>query len=125
VAAQVVAFAVADIAGDEQHRELAILGLLQVADELGAGHLGHDHVADDEVERPGFEQFDRFRAARAGNRVIIQVLERSDSCGANARVILDQQYLGARDMGVGLAAVADRVKLDRCRGGSLGARQVD
>ena len=50
VAAQVVGLAFADIAGDEQHREVAVAGRFQMADQLGAGHLGHDHVGDDEVE---------------------------------------------------------------------------
>src|SRR5574338_81701 len=125
VAAEVVAFALADIAGDEQHGEIAGVGGLEVADQLGAGHLGHDHVGNDEIEYVGLEQLDRLGAAAAGDRLVVEVLERSDGRSAHPRVVLDQQDPRAGDMGVGLGALLRGGVQPHRRSRGLGARQVD
>src|SRR5207237_8402068 len=48
VAAQVVALTLADVAGDEQHGEVTWTGRFEVADQLGAAHVRHDHLGDAE-----------------------------------------------------------------------------
>ena len=124
MAAEVVAFAFADITGNEQHGELARRGLLKVPDQLWAGHLGHDHVADDEVEFLGPEDLDGFGAAPAGDRIIIQVLERIDRRHAHARIVLDEQDPRTGDMDIGsLGPLNRRMNPDLCR--LFGTRQED
>ena len=54
------------------------------------------------------EQLDRLGAAAAGDRIVIEVLERADGRGAHARIVLDQQDAGAGDMDVGGLACAGR-----------------
>ena len=49
------------------------------------------------------EQLDRLGAAGAGDRLVIQVLERADGRGAHPRIVLDEQDLGAGDVDVALA----------------------
>src|SRR5262249_13883223 len=123
VAPEVVAFAVADIAGDEQHSELPWMRGLQVPDQLGPGHLGHDHVADDEVELLRLEQLYRFRPARAGDGLVIQILERADGRGAHAGVVLDEQDAGARHPRIRIGELRRRADADRRR--RFGPWQID
>ena len=70
---------------------MSACGALQIADQLGPGHFGHDHVADDQIELLLLEQLDGFGAARAGDRLVIEVLQRIDGRGAHPRIVLDQQ----------------------------------
>ena len=94
------------------------------ADQLGAGHFRHDDVADDEVEFLLLEQLDGFGAARAGDRLVIEVLERIDRRRADPGIILDQQDARAGHMRFALGALDRRVQPHRRRGG-FGARQID
>ena len=90
----------------------------------GPAHLGHDHVADDEIEILALEQVDRLCAAAAGDRLVIQILERADGRGADSRVVLDEQYSSTGDMDVGILAPLDR-RMDPDFRGLFRARKVD
>ena len=77
VADEVTGFAFADISGDEEDREI-VMRLLQMLDQLRSRHLRHDHVADDKVEGLAFEEVDRFGAAAASDRIVVEVLQGLD-----------------------------------------------
>ena len=91
-----------------------------MADQLGAGHLGHDYVGDDQIEFLRVEHLDRLGAAGAGDRFVVEILERADSRGADARIVLDDQDAGAGDVDVGVSVRwtrrmdADRAPRPRC-----------
>ena len=93
-----------------------------MADELGAGHFRHDHVADDQVELLLLEQLDRFGAARAGDRLIIQIFQRIDGRRPDPRIVLDQQDARSGDMRLAFGALGRRVQPDRGRGDSVRGR---
>ena len=52
------------------------------------------------------EQLDRLGAAGAGDRLVIEVLERADGRGAHARIVLDQQDARAGHGRLGFAAAS-------------------
>ena len=70
------------------------------------------------------EHLDRLGAAGAGDRFVIEVLERTDGRGADPRVVLDDQDPRAGHVRLGLGALDDGMDADRRRG-ALGARQID
>ncbi len=93
-------------------------------DQLGAAHLGHDHVADDEVEILALEQIDRLGAAAAGDRLVIEILKSTDGRSADARVVFDEQDTGAGDVDVRILAPLNR-RMDPHLRGLLRARNID
>src|SRR6185369_919066 len=109
MSSKVAGLALADVARHEQNGEVPVAVRFQVADELGSGHLGHDHVGDDKVENLRVEELDRFGSASAGDRLIIEILERSYGGGADSRVILDQKDSCACDVNVAIPALVRRM----------------
>ena len=73
---------------------------------------------------PLLEQLDRLGAARAGDRLVIQILECIDGRRADPWIVLDQQDARARDVGLAFGALDRRVQPDRCRSG-FGPRQIN
>src|SRR5260221_6605410 len=90
VATQIVRLSLADVAGHEEHREIARTGRFQIADQLGAAHFRHDDVGDDEVKGLCIEEHDRLRPAGTGDRFVIEILEGADGCRTHSRIVLDQ-----------------------------------
>ena len=83
---------------------------LQVADQLRAGHFGHDDVGDDQVEFLLSNKLDGLGAAGAGDRLVVQILKRIDGRRADPRIVLDQQDARAGDVGLAFGALHRRVQ---------------
>ena len=97
----------ADIAGDEQDAHRGVTAL-HFGGELGAGHFGHHHVGDDQLDVAlALEDVERFPAA--GDRIgaVAELLQRADGRAADPGIVLDDQDGGAVAAFGGLG-VADR-----------------
>src|SRR5205085_11773252 len=68
------------------------------------------------------EQLDGLGASGAGDRVVIEVLERADGRGTDSRIVLDQKDAGAGNVGVGGVAA---VGMEADGGRGFGPRKVD